>query len=102
MTWQAHRQTDRLMEQPARQQAGAEQQQARIEAHRVPGERRALVESPGERPGETFGRARETHREAARATDPGVVRGVRPGVVPVVGGLLGEDVRLEGSASPGW
>ena len=46
---------------------------------------------------EPFGRVRQAHHRAARALDPGVVRGVRPAQVPVVRGPLGEDVRLEHS-----
>ena len=46
-----------MMEESARQEAAGEQQHAGVEAHRMPGERRSLVENPGERPRETFGRA---------------------------------------------
>ena len=49
-------------------------------------------------PSETLGRVREqAHREPAPAMDARVVRRVRTLVVAVVGGLLGDDVRLEGS-----
>ena len=69
MTREAHRQTDHVMEEPARQQAIGEQQHARVESHRVPGERSPLVESPGERRSETFGRVRQAHHGAAPAID---------------------------------
>src|SRR5215475_14971221 len=97
MTRKAHCPTNRVMKEPARKEATADRQHAGVDAHRAPGERCPLVESPGERWTETFGRARQAHHRAARALDPGVVRGVRPGQVPVVRGPLGEDVRLEHS-----
>src|SRR5262245_51205061 len=97
MTREAHCPTDRVMKEPAREEATADQQHAGVDAHRAPGERCALVENPSERWTEAFGRVRQPHHRAARALDPGVVRGVRPVQVPVVRGLLGEDVRLEHS-----
>src|SRR5262245_29607506 len=63
----------------------------------MPGERDALVENSRERRRETFRRIGQAHHEAARALDPRVVRGVWPGQVPVMRGLFGENVGLEGS-----
>src|SRR6185369_17551614 len=63
----------------------------------MPRERSPLVDEPGERPGEALGGAREAHGETARAMDAVAVHSVRTVVVPVLGRLLGEDVRLEGS-----
>ena len=58
MTREVHRETDQMMEDSARQEATAEEQHAGVQPYRMPGERRALVENPGKRPSETFGRTR--------------------------------------------
>jgi hypothetical protein len=97
VTREAHCQTEYPVKKSTWQKANAEQQQPGINAHRIPRERRWVVKSPGKPPSETFGRVCQTHREAARAMDSGVVRSVWPTVVPIVGGLLGEHVRFEGS-----
>src|SRR5262245_40715791 len=65
----------RVMKEPAREEATADQQHAGVEAHRTPGERCPLIESAGERWTESLGWVRQPHHRAARALDPGVVRG---------------------------
>ena len=48
MTRKAHRPTNRVMKEAAREESTADQQHAGVDPHRVPGERCPLVESPGE------------------------------------------------------
>src|SRR5262245_3530705 len=87
MTRKAHCPTNRVMKEPPREEATTDQQHAGVDAHRAPGERCPLVESPGERWTEAFGRIRQAHHRAARELDPGLVRGVRAGLVHTVVGL---------------
>src|SRR5512145_3226296 len=63
-TGKTQSETEQPMKEPGRQQASAYQQQAGIETHRVPGERRARVEGAGERPSEAFGRPGHAQHES--------------------------------------
>src|SRR5262249_59241699 len=70
MTRKAHCPTDRVMKEPAREEATADQQHAGVDAHRAAGKRGPPVQSPRERLTAASGRGRPAPPRAAPPPAP--------------------------------